>query len=213
MQPRFAYQLLLNDDITTYDDFLERAEDIGYAAYYQTCEAGRELEGIDCHILDYPSKTAYPPMHVEFITVGYSEAKQHMVVSATRIHDWDVEQFHIDEPQICGRATGAIEEFEEKIGRYFTASTPDLMACLGCQAMWAEKQGHIEADIGGGEINILDIDKDRNMHIAVSGTMDDCIRYAKDMLQPKMSLVKSKKVGRNDKCPCGSGQKYKKCCG
>ncbi|MGB4418274.1 MAG: SEC-C metal-binding domain-containing protein [Bacillota bacterium] len=22
-----------------------------------------------------------------------------------------------------------------------------------------------------------------------------------------------KKVGRNDPCPCGSGKKYKKCCG
>ena len=26
-------------------------------------------------------------------------------------------------------------------------------------------------------------------------------------------LVKKKKVGRNDPCPCGSGKKYKKCCG
>ena len=25
--------------------------------------------------------------------------------------------------------------------------------------------------------------------------------------------VRSKKVGRNDLCPCGSGKKYKKCCG
>ena len=24
---------------------------------------------------------------------------------------------------------------------------------------------------------------------------------------------KDKKVGRNDPCPCGSGKKYKKCCG
>jgi uncharacterized protein YecA (UPF0149 family) len=24
---------------------------------------------------------------------------------------------------------------------------------------------------------------------------------------------KGKKVGRNDPCPCGSGKKYKKCCG
>jgi len=24
---------------------------------------------------------------------------------------------------------------------------------------------------------------------------------------------KEKKVGRNDPCPCGSGKKYKKCCG
>ena len=25
--------------------------------------------------------------------------------------------------------------------------------------------------------------------------------------------AKPKKVGRNDPCPCGSGKKYKKCCG
>ena len=33
----------------------------------------------------------------------------------------------------------------------------------------------------------------------------------------KSSIVRkpavSKKVGRNDPCPCGSGKKYKKCCG
>lgn len=27
------------------------------------------------------------------------------------------------------------------------------------------------------------------------------------------TVVKEKKVGRNDACPCGSGKKYKKCCG
>lgn len=26
-------------------------------------------------------------------------------------------------------------------------------------------------------------------------------------------VVKSDKIGRNDPCPCGSGKKYKKCCG
>jgi len=26
-------------------------------------------------------------------------------------------------------------------------------------------------------------------------------------------VKKEKKVGRNDPCPCGSGKKYKKCCG
>ncbi|MBI9086513.1 MAG: SEC-C domain-containing protein [Desulfobacterales bacterium] len=24
--------------------------------------------------------------------------------------------------------------------------------------------------------------------------------------------VRSRKIGRNDPCPCGSGKKYKKCC-
>ena len=27
------------------------------------------------------------------------------------------------------------------------------------------------------------------------------------------TVVKAKKIGRNDPCPCGSGKKYKKCCG
>ena len=27
------------------------------------------------------------------------------------------------------------------------------------------------------------------------------------------TVVKEKKIGRNDPCPCGSGKKYKKCCG
>lgn len=27
------------------------------------------------------------------------------------------------------------------------------------------------------------------------------------------TIVKGKKIGRNDACPCGSGKKYKKCCG
>ena len=31
--------------------------------------------------------------------------------------------------------------------------------------------------------------------------------------QPKKPVTKDKKPGRNDPCPCGSGKKYKKCCG
>jgi uncharacterized protein YecA (UPF0149 family) len=27
------------------------------------------------------------------------------------------------------------------------------------------------------------------------------------------SVVKGRKIGRNEPCPCGSGKKYKKCCG
>jgi len=29
----------------------------------------------------------------------------------------------------------------------------------------------------------------------------------------KEAVAAGKKVGRNDPCPCGSGKKYKKCCG
>ncbi len=29
----------------------------------------------------------------------------------------------------------------------------------------------------------------------------------------KVPVVVGPKIGRNDPCPCGSGKKYKKCCG
>ena len=32
-------------------------------------------------------------------------------------------------------------------------------------------------------------------------------------LSTKAKSKKRKKIGRNDPCPCGSGKKYKKCCG
>ena len=36
---------------------------------------------------------------------------------------------------------------------------------------------------------------------------------APDKTIKKKPIVKKTKVGPNDPCPCGSGLKYKKCCG
>jgi preprotein translocase subunit SecA len=42
-------------------------------------------------------------------------------------------------------------------------------------------------------------------------------RLAERSLRPTASTapikIAGKKIGRNDPCPCGSGRKYKKCCG
>ena len=34
-----------------------------------------------------------------------------------------------------------------------------------------------------------------------------------DSLQKQPKVNKEEKIGRNDPCPCGSGLKYKNCCG
>ena len=34
-----------------------------------------------------------------------------------------------------------------------------------------------------------------------------------DLIKQKVKNAEGKNVGRNDPCPCGSGKKYKKCCG
>ena len=36
--------------------------------------------------------------------------------------------------------------------------------------------------------------------------------YTPEELSPT-TVIKKEKVGRNDPCPCGSGKKYKNCCG
>lgn len=33
------------------------------------------------------------------------------------------------------------------------------------------------------------------------------------LLNPQQTVVAENKVGRNEPCPCGSGLKFKKCCG
>jgi len=33
------------------------------------------------------------------------------------------------------------------------------------------------------------------------------------LLKPPKPKIAEKKIGRNEPCPCGSGKKYKKCCG
>ncbi|EOA3011326.1 YecA family protein [Enterococcus faecalis] len=47
--------------------------------------------------------------------------------------------------------------------------------------------------------------------------MDELLRYGKDTFNSRLQTIiknsKKKKIGRNDYCPCGSGLKYKKCCG
>jgi preprotein translocase subunit SecA len=62
-----------------------------------------------------------------------------------------------------------------------------------------------------------------NMHVAKANwlydlpewtaILDDKTRRDIRMKYNQDSRATSEKVGRNDPCPCGSGKKYKKCCG
>jgi len=42
---------------------------------------------------------------------------------------------------------------------------------------------------------------------------DYIMNRGEDIAAPTTVRRKNEKVGRNDLCPCGSGKKYKKCCG
>jgi len=39
------------------------------------------------------------------------------------------------------------------------------------------------------------------------------VNYNRGEGSSRQTVTRGKKIGRNDPCPCGSGKKYKKCCG
>lgn len=42
---------------------------------------------------------------------------------------------------------------------------------------------------------------------------DDVWVYSEAQMNPKSPPRRFEKIGRNEPCPCGSGKKYKQCCG
>jgi hypothetical protein len=64
----------------------------------------------------------------------------------------------------------------------------------------------------GGIVNFNAIPKEkRHLEIGIDDNPVPLVHFLPDL---NTTTVKSeKKIGRNDPCPCGSGKKYKKCCG
>ena len=55
----------------------------------------------------------------------------------------------------------------------------------------------------------LDYDKEKLYYNMVGAKAEWLYKEQKS----STTIVKDKKIGRNDPCPCGSGKKYKYCCG
>ena len=65
-----------------------------------------------------------------------------------------------------------------------------------------------------GEIDIEDFRKQiLTMDLPSEAMRFDLLKQLADIKPSASQPGKQKKVGRNDPCPCGSGKKYKRCCG
>ncbi len=56
-------------------------------------------------------------------------------------------------------------------------------------------------------------EKGWNYSIELEPDKPEDITELEILLDPPKPKIAEKKVGRNEPCPCGSGVKYKKCCG
>ncbi|MES9962837.1 MAG: YchJ family protein [Candidatus Sedimenticola sp. 20ELBAFRAG] len=124
----------------------------------------------------------------------------------------------------CAFATGAVEFLTESL---HPAHRHDHDA--EATRRWAEKSDWLGLEIvsteaGGegdeeGKVEFIATFKEKGMvrkHHEMSSFKRDQDRwYFVDgqMVLPATEVHDGPKVGRNEPCPCGSGKKYKKCCG
>ncbi len=92
--------------------------------------------------------------------------------------------------------------FEDEDGRYLLAP---LMAQLH------DREGKPFVDVSPEEMQDIREESTQSLPYAIKGIYD----FWKARRQPTNLVQRptGKKVGRNEPCPCGSGRKYKRCCG
>ena len=73
---------------------------------------------------------------------------------------------------------------------------------------------NIRKSLQTGEMDMEDIRKQiLTMELPSEAVRFDLLKQLADIKPSPPQTEKQKKVGRNDPCPCGSGKKYKRCCG
>ena len=90
-------------------------------------------------------------------------------------------------------------------------------AIFKVEAMPVETASAIEgADFSGGSepggFNILEAEEVEQMVSSTAGTGEQSSQKQEEKATAPI-VNQNKNIGRNDPCPCGSGKKYKKCCG
>lgn len=76
--------------------------------------------------------------------------------------------------------------------------------------MFSEMSGRISSEI---ITRLFKIQVQRTQEAEIRRTRRISLNYNRGDGVPSQPATKGEKVGRNDPCPCGSGKKYKKCCG
>ena len=98
------------------------------------------------------------------------------------------------------------EMFDEMVANIREDTVRMLLSVTPRQEVKREAVAKITGESGGGETRS-------------SGVSTSSVRPAQSPAKPggqppkQLPVKKGQKVGRNDPCPCGSGLKYKKCCG
>jgi len=72
---------------------------------------------------------------------------------------------------------------------------------------------HVQTEERVKEVSAIFEEKGWKYIVGLEPDKPEDITDLEILLTPHKPMIAENKVGRNDPCPCGSGKKYKKCCG
>jgi preprotein translocase subunit SecA len=105
----------------------------------------------------------------------------------------------------------AMDHLKEGIGlRVYGQRDPLVEYKKEAFDMFSEMSGRISFEI---ITRLFKIQVQRSQEAEIERTRRINLNYNRGDGSAAQPVTKGKKVGRNDPCPCGSGKKYKKCCG
>lgn len=127
---------------------------------------------------------------------------------------------------ILGEKVKKLEGKVSELAERFDMTAEEIVAFVDGINAALPKECDMEALTEDSDIS-LDIDFERLFKLMVEykaehlsslphwdGIFDEETRKRMTLEQKRSrTVVKGEKIGRNDPCPCGSGKKYKKCCG
>jgi len=71
----------------------------------------------------------------------------------------------------------------------------------------------VEETLERGQEGVLQELREDKKHSLIENTIDEMQWWACFNTPEPVAVRSGRKIGRNERCPCGSGKKYKKCCG
>ncbi|HSG70715.1 MAG TPA: DUF1186 domain-containing protein, partial [Planctomycetaceae bacterium] len=110
-----------------------------------------------------------------------------------------IEPFFVSLEDVEDSVSEGLERFEESLARCHSAESLDTIETLKSWASFSERPVSVPKTISNF---IPEEKKSRNPDFSPETSF-----------APMTIRNTSPKVGRNDPCPCGSGKKFKKCCG
>ena len=109
----------------------------------------------------------------------------------------------------CVREEGIAEIDKEATEQWSNESTWNGLRILRTEKGKKENEAIVEFEADYNLHNMHDV----HHEIAAFKLVDDDWKYVAGNIIPTTVKRVGKKIGRNEPCPCGSGKKYKNCCG